>query len=443
MRAIRTEAFGIQVIKADIRLYEDDNPMKTIPHVLVLFAIFFLPALSAGAVDSEGVRFFNGTWSEALKAAEASGKLIFVDVYTDWCPPCKRMDKEVLPLPEVGTAYNAAFINYKLDAEKGEGVALARQYEVTAYPTYLYLDAQGNLLHRAVGYFTPPKLLDHAQYALASANRTNNLRELSAVFDDGQRAPTFLRTYINKLSELGLDNSQALNAYFEKLPLDSLSQPEELMFIGDNINSTRSLALVFLLDHYGLLNEGQQHRQAPRLFGIITDGAAEAISEHRAFDAKQALTFSEQLLPYLGVRQQQRYLRLSMMHYVSVRDTAGVKRSGRALVGDIMAIPIDSVKAEDERRYRAFTDSFFSEVQDSASLEAFEAEKPYLINTYTRELSAFLYEAANAYEATLTDSDPALQEALAWMVRCNDLMPDERFATTADRIRTRIAMQFP
>ena len=42
------------------------------------------------AVDA-GIRFFNGTWKEALAEAKKSGKTIFMDCYTDWCVPCKRL----------------------------------------------------------------------------------------------------------------------------------------------------------------------------------------------------------------------------------------------------------------------------------------------------------------------------------------------------------------
>lgn len=409
----------------------------TFPTVVLLYMLS-VPGLPVKADSQEGVQFFSGTWSEALAAAEASGKLLFVDVYTDWCPPCKRMDNEILPLPEVGKGYNASFINYKLDAEKGEGLALARQYEVNAYPTFLYLDAQGNLLHRAVGYFTAPKMLAHAELAKASANDAHNLRALSNAFDDGQRDPAFLRTYINELTELGLDNSQPMDAYFEALPLKTLTQPEELIFIGEHINSTHSLALVFLLDHDHLLLAEQQRKLAPRLFEVLTDGAAEAIAGHRTFDAKQALAYSEQLLTYLGERSHYRFLRISLMHSASIRDTAGVKRFGRAMVGGMMAVPIDSVRAEDSRRYRAFEAAFFSEEPDSTSIEAFEADKPYLLSTYARELTSTLFEVANTYDTALADGDPALQEALVWMTRCNELMPDQRFTTAADRIRTRL-----
>ena len=75
-----------------------------------------------------------------------------MDAYTTWCGPCKRMAAEVFTEPEVGRFYNENFINVKIDMEKGEGIELARQYDVYAYPTLLFINGEGELVHRGLGY---------------------------------------------------------------------------------------------------------------------------------------------------------------------------------------------------------------------------------------------------------------------------------------------------
>jgi thioredoxin 1 len=101
--------------------------------------------------NSSGIVFSHDSWSETLKKAKASGKLIFVDAYAEWCPPCKRMAANVFPLPEVGAVYNENFINYKMDCEKGDGPSFLKKYAIQAYPTLLFIDGDGKVVKKAVG----------------------------------------------------------------------------------------------------------------------------------------------------------------------------------------------------------------------------------------------------------------------------------------------------
>ena len=101
--------------------------------------------------NTKGVEFEKGKFSTVLAKAKAEDKLIFMDIYATWCPPCKAMTKNVFPLEKVGTYFNKNFVNVKIDAEKGEGVALAQKYKVTAYPTFLLIDSSGEVVGRLVG----------------------------------------------------------------------------------------------------------------------------------------------------------------------------------------------------------------------------------------------------------------------------------------------------
>lgn len=94
----------------------------------------------------------NPTWTSVLERAKKENKLIFLDGYATWCGPCKTMDAETYKNQAVADYYNANFINVKYDMEKGEGPKLAEQYQVTAYPSLLFINANGNILHKGVGF---------------------------------------------------------------------------------------------------------------------------------------------------------------------------------------------------------------------------------------------------------------------------------------------------
>ncbi len=86
----------------------------------------------------------------AFKAAKASGKLIMVDFFTDWCFWCKELDKNTFPAPQV-VELSKSLVAVKLDAEK-EGLALAEKHGVNGFPTILFLRPDGTEFSRLVGY---------------------------------------------------------------------------------------------------------------------------------------------------------------------------------------------------------------------------------------------------------------------------------------------------
>ncbi len=102
------------------------------------------------------ITFTSGNFDAVKKAAASSNKLIFMDVYTTWCGPCKYLAANIFPAKSVGDYVNSKFLSTQVDAEAGEGVEIARKYNVANYPTILILDATGTELARLVGSSKTP-----------------------------------------------------------------------------------------------------------------------------------------------------------------------------------------------------------------------------------------------------------------------------------------------
>ena len=116
----------------------------------VITTLLFVFVVSSLHAQDYGIRFFHGSWDDAVALARKEQKKIFIDFYTEWCGPCLNMALKIFTLPQVGEVYNRHFINLKIDAEKGEGRELARRYEVSFYPTYIFLDpATMEVVHRS------------------------------------------------------------------------------------------------------------------------------------------------------------------------------------------------------------------------------------------------------------------------------------------------------
>ncbi|MGK0334796.1 MAG: thioredoxin-related protein, partial [Paraglaciecola sp.] len=150
--------------------------------------------ISAEATD--GMTFVEMPFDELLVMAKKENKVIFIDAYTTWCGPCKMMAAKVFPDAKVGEVYNERFINAKFDMEKGEGPGLAQRYSVMAYPTYLFVDGNGDIVHKGIGYIPQEEFLALADVAIGDSS----LGTMNKRYDGGDRSAEFLAEYSQVLT---------------------------------------------------------------------------------------------------------------------------------------------------------------------------------------------------------------------------------------------------
>ena len=151
--------------------------------ITFVFAVMIAMAVSA-QVDFRHVSF-----KEALAAAQNEGKLVFVDCYTEWCGPCKMMATKEFVKKEAGDYFNAKFVNFKIDMEKGEGPEVGKKYDVNAFPTFLILEPNGDLRGRLVGAAPIDKFIEKVEAAL---KEEKGLPWYQKKFRSGERDPQFL-----------------------------------------------------------------------------------------------------------------------------------------------------------------------------------------------------------------------------------------------------------
>lgn len=95
--------------------------------------------------SQRGISFFiNSELDRILAIAERENKDVFIDTYTKYCAPCKKLDKVFLDA-EVGNFFNENFVNVKFDMETEAGKVLVSKYDVYFMPTLLILDKHGNI----------------------------------------------------------------------------------------------------------------------------------------------------------------------------------------------------------------------------------------------------------------------------------------------------------
>ncbi|MGB5943835.1 MAG: thioredoxin fold domain-containing protein [Leeuwenhoekiella sp.] len=148
---------------------------KLIQLTLVLFAI-------SASVVAQDAKISWMTFDEALKAQKNEPKKIFMDVYTNWCGPCKMMDKNTFSHPKVAAYLNENYYPVKFNAEgdkkvKYQGKSYSnsnydpkkqntRNYPhdftmalgIQAYPTIAFFDETGKFIQPIPGYRSPKDL---------------------------------------------------------------------------------------------------------------------------------------------------------------------------------------------------------------------------------------------------------------------------------------------
>lgn len=168
---------------------------------------------------AQGVQFETGTWEEILAKAKATGKTVFVDVYTQWCGPCKHVASKVFPQEKVGEYYNAHFINYKIDAESPEGKEFVKTYPVTGYPTFFFIHGDGTVAYSMGGARDADGFVQEAKM-LALYEQHGGYENMMTKVKDGTADKDMLFTYYQSAAEN--EKPKALNLYLKSLSDEEL-----------------------------------------------------------------------------------------------------------------------------------------------------------------------------------------------------------------------------
>ena len=119
------------------------------------------------------------TWTtdlkKALADAKAQNKYVFVDVYTDWCGWCKKLDRDVFTDADMVSYLGEKYICVKMDAEGSkENEKVAEDARVTGYPAGLVFKGDGKLIGKLGGYMEAAQYKASLEEVLARSAKDPN-----------------------------------------------------------------------------------------------------------------------------------------------------------------------------------------------------------------------------------------------------------------------------
>jgi thiol-disulfide isomerase/thioredoxin len=391
----------------------------------VLFFILLTASLTVRAEQPTGITFFKGSWKAVLNEAQKQNKPIFIDIYTTWCGPCKQMARQAFPDAKVGEKFNANFISYQLDAERGEGAQIARKYTVTAYPTSLFVTPNGDLIHRVVGYGGIQAMLDEADKAITASADPNPLSALEKHYASNKNNPAFVALYLTKRGQVGTPDPEALESYMQLTPDADWFTAENLTILSGNIGSTNSKAYDILIQAIPKLGMDQAKMALVR---PIISGLQRAERK----DYQKAIQKGDENLLDAMLRNRRRLTAVVPIDgNVSAIERESTYRrtfylqtknldSYRTLAAQegtrLLAIPADSLRAKDELLFKRFQQQSAFMPDSTKQQTAFKQYAASMQNAETNRIATQLNSLAWDYYQHLSDRAD-LRQALAWSAK--------------------------
>jgi thiol:disulfide interchange protein len=96
-----------------------------------------------------------GNWIQddldaAMALSEETGKPLLIDMYADWCGPCRTLGEEYFPSEEMQPLL-ASFVLVRIDIDTPSGGEVASMYGVSSIPTVVIAESDGTEITRIVG----------------------------------------------------------------------------------------------------------------------------------------------------------------------------------------------------------------------------------------------------------------------------------------------------
>lgn len=195
----------------------------------------------------------NEEWASVFEKAKTENKLVFVDVYTDWCGYCHQLDEEVYTDGAVIDYFSNNFINVKFDAETEFGDPKVRKFNVSGYPTLLFLTPQQELFQTIGGFVPAPTLIAYGKEVQGMRIKLPLLQER---YDSGNISNEEILEYINILEVTEPNRANAIaKAYISNLKESDYLDLEIIWLLSRYQNQINGQPYHYIKDNKSLIIE--------------------------------------------------------------------------------------------------------------------------------------------------------------------------------------------
>lgn len=315
-----------------------------------------------------------------------------------------------------------------MDAEKGEGINIARKYAVRAYPNMLFINGQGEVVHRVVGYRPPEELLKEGETA---AQKAATMKPLSW-FDDNYAAKKtdkgFMQAYATQLKIANKDNSKVLGEYLTLLsPEEKVAEPA-VKLAADNLTQLEGPAYELLA---GIMRETSKHSR-----GVLQAAYTGLMQVKSSTFQKAVLTKDRKLLDKLiqvsketdGAGAAAQIEQYEIEFAKATGDLSVVRKATEKKAEGFMQYKNEDLAKMDKEQYAFVKKQAILEEVDTTSAQ-FKIMAETMQHLASKDIAMELNNLAWSYVNTMTDKAD-LSKALAWSARSLELDRDANYLDT-------------
>jgi thiol-disulfide isomerase/thioredoxin len=352
--------------------------------------IILLATINIAFAQNKNIQFETGTWDDILARAKRENKPIFLDAYASWCGPCKWMAANVFTKAEVADYFNAGFVNAKIDMEKGEGVDLAKKYEVQAYPTLLVISADGEMIHRFCGALQAEPFI---KWGKESFEEDKQFGRMHRTYLNGERSSEFMLNYINQRDLVCMDAETVAEEYFNAQKEEVLFEKQNWEIFYEHIWNSDSKSFKYVAENYSKFFEKFEDKVDAKIANVYSRKIHQAIRKKDDNTYETNLKILKSLSFY---KAQKAAASVECDYYYSKQDWLNYATKSVSY--------IETYKVDNPYELNSFAWNFYEKIKDKSMLEkaaqwskkTIEKEDNYAFNdTY----AAILYKLGNKKEA--------------------------------------------
>jgi thioredoxin-related protein len=138
------------------------NKLIPIISITIILVIFYLALNANNSSDLPADNSQSKPFEEILKMAQKDKKKVVIEVYTDWCSWCKKMERDTYPDAEVQKELKRNFYHYRLNGESSEVIEydgrkftkaeFTRAFGIKGFPTTIFLNYNSKPITLLPGY---------------------------------------------------------------------------------------------------------------------------------------------------------------------------------------------------------------------------------------------------------------------------------------------------